>query len=131
MMLALLVRPVLVVMVETWAMLRWFALQFHPRAERRSPKPTMPDGWRRWAARVMYLGYYSLIVFGIGAAASSLPEWQTFALQMVGLFVGLIVVSYSRHRGTDVRLLRPVARAIRMPWLLEGTRGESAERESD
>ncbi|MYF80503.1 MAG: hypothetical protein F4177_01770 [Chloroflexi bacterium] len=118
-------------LAETWAMLRWFALQFHPRAERRSPKAVSPDGWRGWAARVLYLGWYLLIFFGIEAAASSLPESPTFALQMAGLFVGFIVVCYSRYREADVRLLRPVARAIRMPWLLEGDRGESAERESD
>lgn len=101
---------------ETWAMLCWFVLEFHPNAERRGPRPSIPTGWRGWLVRAVYLGYYALIFFGIGAAARSLPELQAIGLQLAGLFVGLIFVSYSRHKETDVRLLRSTGKMLRLPW---------------
>lgn len=102
---------------ETWAMLCWNALQFHPNAERRGPRPSTPTGWRGWIVRALYLACYVLIVFGINRAASGLPDGPTFGLQMAGLLVGVIVLSYSRHRGADVRLLRSTGKMLRLPWL--------------
>ena len=102
---------------ETWAMLCWSALQFHPNAEPRGPRPSTPTGWRGWILRALYLAYYVLIAFGINRAASGLPDGPTFGLQMTGLLVGVIVLSYSRHRGADVRLLRSTGKMLRLPWL--------------
>ncbi|MYD17853.1 MAG: hypothetical protein F4W99_12025 [Chloroflexi bacterium] len=108
---------VMVLPRETWAMLCWFALQFHPNADRRGPRPSTPTGWRGAVVFALNLAVGAAIFFGIGEAASNLAELQAIGLQMAGLFVGAIILSYSRHRGTDARLLRSTGKALRLPWL--------------
>lgn len=111
-------KGVMALLAETWAMLCWFASQFHPSAERRGPRASSPSGWRGLIAYAGYFGIYAPIFLGIGEAARSLPELQAIGLQLAGVFVAYMIATYSRHLGTDIRLLRSMAMKLRMPWLV-------------